>query len=212
MQLKNRPNEWKLVVACDPATTSTFGVLLTAFSLETGQFMILDEIYEKDRSKMHSQSIWLKVMEKKAKYAHNKKWVHIYDEAGAWFANEVRVHFSQGLIPTQKTKLDKERGLSLMRELMIRENSLFVNQDCKNFIYELENYFTDEHGNIPKEHDHVIDCCRYSIQASNVRFTFDQATKLEELKRGYTIEQDMLEDSDGEDFYDFLTEDFKYLC
>lgn len=204
-------NNFKLVVACDPGTTSTFAVLFFAYNEATGQVLILDEIYETEREKMTTTAIWYRILEKKNQIAPKRTFHHIYDEAGAWFANEVMGNFSQGLIPTKKARMDKERGLSIGRELMSRE-LLLVSNDCKNFMHEIENYYTDAEGKIPKKFDHLVDCTRYCFDFCNVKFTYDVEGKDLVARRSYTMQDDMVKDSTGKDFYNFLDDDLIHLC
>ena len=75
----------------DPATTSVFAVLFLAYNPKTSQIFFLDEIYESDRRKTDPRSMWTRILALQRELVPNSsiKWRNYYDEAEAWFANDV---------------------------------------------------------------------------------------------------------------------------
>lgn len=159
----------------DPGTTTVFGALFIAVNPYTSQIFILDEIYAEERKECTAQSVYSKAIQKKDALNDNEDaWTEYYDEAGAWFANEVQQIFNKNLIPTHKQKahqaFDEGRaGESILNTAMMQENIFFVSEKCEKFIWELGNYVQDEQGRYPKTHDHLMDLLFYFVQ--NTRYT-----------------------------------------
>lgn len=180
-------------VIADPATTSTFGVLFIAYNKHNGQIYVLDEIYEKNRNLTTSSIMWGTIKDRQERlYPGYTGWQYIYDEAAAWFANEIAVNYAVGWLPTQKSLKDKEVDISSLKDVMSAENLFFVSHRCKWCVWELENYITDDLGRFVKKHDHLIDCLRYFMDASSysLNFAANRPTVGGE-RRFYTPDQDM---------------------
>jgi hypothetical protein len=47
---------------------------------------------------------------------------------------------------------------------------LRVSDRCHYFCHEIENYVTDENGNLPEGGDHLLDCKRYILRHINYKF------------------------------------------
>lgn len=158
-------NRWELFVVFDPASSSTFGVLFVLFNPYNKRIKVIDEIYEQDTSLMTTKRIWERVKLKVRDIGRPARYV--YDEAAAWFRNEMNEH-SQGKVwlePTTKSKSDKESGLALIRDV-IDQGLLEYSEACVKFKWELDNYVKDKNGKIPKKDDHLIDCFRYFLDAA----------------------------------------------
>lgn len=161
----------KWITVADPATTGVFAVLFAAYNPATNQLFILDEIWENDRRLTDSHTMWKRIREKE-KALYNGKWQRVYDESAVWFANEVSNNFkheSPNWRPTRKRKDKVEDGISKIKQLQNTENSYFVASECVKFIWETENYVTDEEGYLPKNNDDLMDVQRYLVDALDVR-------------------------------------------
>ena len=125
------------------------------------------------------------------------EWRQVYDEAETWFRNEMLDRFEESFEPTFKHAIDKEHGLSLFKDALL-EGNVRISDACVKTFWELDNYFKDKNGKIPKMHDHTIDCIRYFLAASNYELNkkreYDEAT--DENFRGRRISDDfpMLDD------------------
>lgn len=155
----------------DPGTTTCFAALFAAINPYTSQIFFLDEIYERRREMTQSRLIWEKADQiKHSLYPRLSEWQNVYDEAAAWFANEIVPVYNVGLRPTRKSKdrtLSETRaGESLLKTLMDLENRFFISERCKNFVWEIENYVTNDKGQYPKKNDHLIDCAMYLVNDS----------------------------------------------
>ncbi len=195
-----RKLQWYTV--SDPATSTVFGVLFIAYNPYTSQIYVLDEIYEKDRTKTSSRQIWERVVEKKNFLNPHIKpddWMDVFDEAAAWFQNEVAAHFNHGLIPTRKFTADKETQISLIKDAMCREGTFFVASECKFCRWELSNYVTLDNGSYPKKNDHLIDCLRYFFDISGYTFNMEARSETIDVFRTFTPEQDMEREEMGTD-------------
>jgi hypothetical protein len=211
----------------DPGTASCFAVLFIAVNPYTSEVFLLDEIYETERERTTSLSIWARANAIKSRFNPSlEKWFNIYDEAAAWFENEVRRELSGGnfaLIPTKKHKktyLDGEDGRageSVIMNMMLA-NKLFVSTLCEKFVWEMEQYVKDDLGRYPRHNDHCIDDLHYFVNNSGYtvkgeqdpeieeqeqirsmrKETFDEVIARERQKRDYAfgVEPDMY-DSDG---------------
>ena len=162
--------EWFCVA--DPGTTTCFAVLFCAINPYTKEVFILDEIYEKNQKATSTRLIYPN-MRKKMKelnpYIDEDDWFKIYDEAGAWFANEVLVNYHTTFFKTEKRHGDKEEGISLIKDMLLN-NIVSISDRCTNLLEEMEMYAKDSKGKIPKKNDHLIDCYRYFISAANYTF------------------------------------------
>ena len=172
--VQNDLRKLKWFTVCDPGTSTCFAVLFAAYNPYTQQIFILDEIYEKDRQRTDTRHIWERIKKKEEELYPNapaKTWRRVYDEAASWFANEVRANYHEHLIPSQKTKNgnDEETDISRIKMLMAENNALTVSDKCYWLRWEIESFVTDESGNYPDKHNHLLDCCKYLMQISNWR-------------------------------------------
>jgi len=168
----------------DPASSSVFAVMLAAINKYTGQVFILDEIYERDRTRTSSIDIWKSTNEKKGLYYKKlDKWENVYDEHESWFYRDLEryeILTTEGtfLNPTSKQSRDKQEDLAIIKDLMLVENRFFISADkCPNLVSEIESYATDKDGKIVKKKDHMIDNLRYLISASE--FTLNEQPNYE---------------------------------
>lgn len=160
----------------DPAGATCFGVLFVAINPYTKQIFVLDEIYETAQAEMTVKKIGARIIQKRNELHDRGEWRQGYDEAETWFLNEWIDNFEDepGLEPSHKAANDKVNGLSLIKDIML-DKLLVISDRCKSdkpapdnkcFYWELDNYFKDKKGNIPKKDDHLIDCFRYILAAA----------------------------------------------
>lgn len=172
--LSGDKSRFKWYTICDPGSSTCFAVLFVAYNPLTQQVFILDEIYEKDRQRTDTRSIWNRIVKKQEELypkAPHRTWKIFYDEAAAWFQREVMANFKVGIIPTQKQKADPDEDISNIKLLMAEENALIVSDRCYWLIWEIESYVTSEDNSgaviYPKVNDHLIDDFRYLMQVTN---------------------------------------------
>lgn len=195
--LPNDPNKWVLYTICDPASSSTFGVLFVLFNPYTRKIIVVDEIYEQIVAEMTTRKVWKRIKEKVEKYRRLgvDTFEFVYDEAATWFKNEMSEESPDTwFVPTCKANADKESGLSLFKDLLSYE-MVEVSPECVKFIWECENYVKDDKGRIPKKDDHLIDCFRYFLDAAGFTFTKIEPPKEKDLdmeRRAYTIEEELI--------------------
>lgn len=157
-----RKLQWYLIA--DPAAASVFGALFCALNPYNKTWYFLDEIYETDQALMSTTLIG-KVMREKKAALWDGEWTQVYDEAEAWFRTEIWDKYQEHFIPTNKALNDKDNGLSLIKDVML-QHKVIISDQCVKLYWELDNYFKDKKGNIPKEKDHLIDCFRYALGAA----------------------------------------------
>lgn len=163
----------KWFTICDPGTSSCFAVMFACYNPFTSQLFILDEIYEKDRKKTDTNSIWPRITSIEQKLYPGGKFRRIYDEAALWFQREVQANYRENLSPTDKYHRNDENDVGLIKSLMAEPDHFLVSNTCKNFVWELENYVTDERGRYPDDNDHLIDCLKYLVHAASIKFIND---------------------------------------
>ena len=163
--------EWYCVA--DPGTTTCFAVLFAAINPYTKKVYILDEIYEKNQKETSTRTIYPRIKAKMKElnpYLDEDDWYKVYDEAGAWFANEVLVNYHTTFFKTEKRHGDKDEGISLIKDQLLHR-IVSITDKCKNLFNEMQMYAKDSKGKIPKKNDHLIDCYRYFIDAANYDFS-----------------------------------------
>lgn len=207
---------WEFYCTFDPATSTTFAALFIAYNRLTGQIFVLDEIYEKSRVKMTASAIWSETTRKinaiSKGIGFTPKWFFIYDEAAAWFANEISTQFRQGMTASRKAKADKESGISLFNTCLSYDNCFYMTEYCRCFAFEVENYVTDDDGNYPNRNDHCIDGYRYfediaAVVPNPEGFTMSRIDPREARSQGlFTKKNEILSLEDAIE----LEDDFEY--
>lgn len=198
-----RKLQW--IVSCDPATSSTFAVLLMAIDKESKHVYVVDEIYEQTQAETSVGKLWPRIQAMVNKHALNDRFKvqYVSDEREAWWINEVRSQFKQQIFPTQKHLYKKHEGIGLVRDLMLYE-MYHVSSDCEKHIKEIQEYARDSKGNIPKKNDHSIDCLRYGLgQANYTVVKPDNSPDLVQVLPKIFIEKDKTDsDVEMENFMD----------
>lgn len=165
------PKDYSFYCAFDPGSALVFGVLFIAVHKFSKQVLVLDEIYETDRSKTTGKRIYPRAVEIMNRYAPVEKWFKIYDHAAAWFQIEINNEFRVALTPCTKDVNKKDVALSVIKDFFLDdvyedEKYLLTSNRAKKFIWEISSYCTDEKGDIPKRNDHLIDTLRYIFNAA----------------------------------------------
>lgn len=187
-----RKLEW--FVIADPAASTAFGMLFIATNPYNKQIFILDEIFETDQNKMSVDQIGRRYIQKRNLLYEEEGWRQIYDEAETWFRNEVYDRFGEFFEPTTKQLNDKEYGLSLIKDVLLYDR-VIISENCEHLFWEMDNYYKDKSGKIPKRNDHLIDCFRYFLYAANYVLTKEKeyVEKEDENFRGAKIKDDFPE-------------------
>lgn len=162
--------EWYCMA--DPGTTTAFGVLYVVINPYTKRVMVIDNILETQQLGTSTLDMWPRMTEK-AEELHpdsdlsdeDDGWYKGYDQAGAWFANEIMRHHGVSFIPTDKTLASKDEGISVIKDLL-NLNMIVFSDRCEELLTEMENYQTDKNGKVAKKNDHLIDCLRYVLAAN----------------------------------------------
>lgn len=194
-----KKHEWYTIT--DPGTASVFGGLVACVNPYTRHLYILDVVYITDQRETSTRRVWprLEAIERELHpQAREDDFDRRYDEAAAWFANEVLDTFGISFAPTHKAQNKKEQGLSLIKDQLLF-NKVTISDRCEKLIWEVENYIRDKNGKIPKVNDHLIDCWRYLNAAANYEFIEKDEPvppPAEEGRRGFSLEEDLSEMSD----------------
>lgn len=184
----------EFIAVADPAAATTFGVLFVCINTYKRIVYAVDELYESDQSRMSVGAIGKRIIDKRNEIAPDAEWLMVYDEAATWFANEMLDKFGEGFQPTSKASKSKEDGLSLIKDLLLNKK-LIISDRCVKLFWEMDNYYKDKTGKIPKVNDHLIDCLRYALSASH--YTHNTSVEYIEEKdenfRGARISDDFPE-------------------
>lgn len=179
-------------IACDPAASSTFAALFCAVNPYTKTWYMIDEIYESDQNKLTVSQMGNEIIRKRQDTCQHTEWTGIYDEANTWFHNEMMDRFGEYFQPTRKSLNKKEHGLSIVKDTLLQDK-IVMSEKCGKLFWEMDNYFKDKNGKIPKENDHLIDCLRYAYSAAYYELNPVAEPKLEkhdEDFRGARISDD----------------------
>lgn len=190
--VKGRRKDYDWFMAFDPASASTFAVVLAAIHKKNKKFYVLDEIYESKKANMSTGKIFPRALALCDKWGMMYDDVRmIYDNAATWFQNEVADRYGMGLEPCMKDIKNKEARLSLIKDMMLEE-FFIISDNCPKTIHELQDYRVNENGIIPKENDHAIDDIRYILSGAyyNSLPRIDIDSDNDDDRRYYTVESD----------------------
>jgi len=136
-------------------------------------------VYETEQAAMSVKQICPRFKRMREElYDDDFRWRLIYDEAESWFRNEALEAFGEAWEPSQKAMNDKANGISLIKDILNAEK-IFISERCKKFWWELDNYYKDKNGNIPKKWDHLIDTARYILAADAYTLTTEEEKLIE---------------------------------
>ena len=212
IQQRKSALDWYLI--SDPASVSCSASLFAAHDKYRSKLYIVDEIYEKRQSEMSIEKLWPNMRRKMDEfYARQDSWNMHYDEAAAWFANEMMSRYDVAWIPTCKAQNRKEDGISLLKDAF-RNSQIIFSDRCQSTIFEIKAYQLNPRDGKPvKKGDHAIDCLRYLLAACNFRLVDDEeeypAPPVREESAYRMSDEPMVEEADLPDMLDeFFGEDY----
>jgi hypothetical protein len=166
-EVKKRYKDYDFYVSFDAGTVTCFAVLFAAVHRYSKKVICLDSIYETDQAKTTTKQIFPRALEiMRSIVGEDDRWHMEYDNAAAWFAQEVQHEYGYNLFPCTKDLNKKEVKLGLIKDLMIYDKFQMTDK-CPKLMWEMSNYRKDENGKIPKKNDHLIDNLRYILNAAN---------------------------------------------
>ncbi len=201
--MRQRPERWTFVAALDPASASCFAIVFMAVNKHDGRVRILDEMYITDQAMTSVGNVWPLARKKMAEILETEpeddlQWVLVCDEAAAGVRVEVLDQFGDYLVPTQKHLHKKSFGISLMKDLFVRD-LLQLSDRCVKLRWEIVGYFLNNKGEFIKKDDHATDACRYGIHAANYTAQVSkpapdpEPVPLDEQRRAFTPAEDFAE-------------------
>lgn len=162
--------DWYCVA--DPGTKECFAVGFFAIDNYKGEILKLAEIHATDQADNSSGRIWETIQPiLQELFPYPQDWNYVYDEAAAWFPNELNNHHENlGWIPTNKHQMRTETGelkpyISSLKDLLQARRYL-ISDRCTATVKEYKSYQKDSKGRIPKGNDHQIDLDRYLVASS----------------------------------------------
>ena len=195
-------NKWVLYVACDPASTSVFGVVFFLFNPFTKKVISVGEIYESRPEYCTARKINGAIDEKLN--ALTKKSVKsiefVYDSAARWFRNELNeIAPDKWLSPCDKSS-GLQGEISCWRGVLSHDHFTFTDATPK-LKWEMENYVLDDKGRIPDKDDHLIQAGAYALNKMGFDFTETLEPKENpDERRFYTFEQEFNKQDSFEEF------------
>lgn len=185
----------------DPGSASVHATLFGAVNPYSKKVYLLDEIYETNTALTSTSKIGKRIFAKTKELGGHTEWRFGYDEAATWFKNEMEDQSPNwegcdGIYyeATEKSKNNKEDGLSLIKDLFIHERFV-ISDRCVKLKWEMDNYYKDEKGRIPKKDDHLIDDLRYLLAMAGYEFDLENPPipEAKRPERGYTMQDDFPE-------------------
>lgn len=186
-------NKWKLIIACDPASTSVFGVIFGFWNEYSKKLIIFDEIYEDNASNMTARQIYKQIQEKIKPWKDKVRKIEwVYDEAAAWFLNEMsEVDKRVWLYKSNKSEFGIEGYINLVREIM-NHDMIQITGNCVKWWWEHENYQKDAKGRLVDKDDHLINATQYLCGHLGLDFNSKNEPKMiqREERRFFTPQQE----------------------
>ena len=179
----------------DPGSTTCFAVLFAAINPYTKRVYLLDEIYETNQENTTVRRMYPRIeakMKELFPYGDvDDDWIKVYDEAAAWFANEIMGQYGTYFMPTAKSLHKKENGLSLIKDQMIYQ-IVDISDRLVKLKWEIQQYVRTDRGDIPKKNDHLIDAWRYLNATANydMNEVFERKKQQEE-RRAFSMKDDI---------------------
>ncbi len=157
----------------DPGFATCFCVLYVVYNTYQGTFDIVDEIFERNRSKLSVQQLWPRIVAKQRKLYPNgdDRWKRVYDSAAPGFPAEVREITKRdpdldprtAFIPTHKEKGDEDKYFRMWNSALAL-NRCRISTQCVHLQAEMEDYVTEENGSYPDADNHGLDNTRYFMK------------------------------------------------
>jgi len=205
-RIRRSPKDWDFFDTYDAGTAVCFAALFGVLNRYTKEVIILDCIYETDTRETSTGRIYPRAQEIMDEiFAFEDYWEGTYDNAAAWFMNEVLDRYGRTLMPCTKDLKNKENKLGLIRDMLWEDKLIFSDRCMRGItkdsgvLWEMINYRKDDKGRIPKENDHAIDALRYKLNAMNYDPTWvEKPKKVEDERRGFALtEANLREDNSG---------------
>lgn len=179
-EIRRYPKDWEYYYEFDPGSRSVFAGLAMVINKRTKKVVCVDEIYETDNRKQSTGKIYPTAdVQMETIHGYRDNWMQGYDNAAAWFANEVLDQFDVNLMPCEKDVKTKNNKESMIKDMM-NMGFFFATDKCKNLISEIENYVKDEKGDTKKCKDHLLDC----ISGEALITTAHGKIKMKDIKIG----------------------------
>jgi hypothetical protein len=178
----------------DPGQT-TFAVLLLGHNRYTGQLLFIDEVYETDREKTSAGQIWKRVQQLRKNWNERiflEDWYNYYDPAASWFQVDIYDRFQESLIPAKKRGAKNQRDLSSpisrVKDFFAQRDTVWISENCKGFIKELDRWSYNKDGTLPDKNDHCIDLLLYVFNNLQISTGLEVDITMEDkLERGESI-------------------------
>ena len=205
-RLKPQWDELVFGTIVDPGSSAeaAFAGLILAVNPYNGEAFFLDEVYEKDESRMTEHFIWpdLKLKEDDIFPGEDEeRFQRIYDEAAKWFATGVLNEFGVTFNQTEKATHNISQGITLLVTGFFR-NKIWLSTRCAWFAWEIENYIKDRFGKLSDKNNHLIDTSRYGLHGLGFQLLAEARPEkktevhMRHQKRGYSPTDDFAEYSD----------------
>lgn len=195
--LKGLTSKLSWFCVCDPSQNGTFAVLYIAVDRTAGIIYVLGEECVSDNADTGSLDMWARM--KAGMRSHHPfptRWHVIYDEAAAWFYNDLDRHgvFNRDdepeVEPTHKSLIDKTDQMSLAKDIFASRGRIYISREgCPNFIQQIENYVTNKKGEYHKDQpDDFIDTFRYFLAGANFEPFEVPLEELQDELEDYSLE------------------------
>lgn len=204
-----RPRDWILAriqkdfskcemwVVADPGSTTVFAVSFFILNRYTSEVFLIEEIYEKDDKLCSVGQIWPRVLQKEKEFFGSQTPIRYYDEAAAWFLNELAAQFpnSCAISPTNKKQYERDTtfnadSCSVVKDALV-SRKFYIAEECTNAISEMTNYHKNDKGMVAiNQPDHLIDCIRYFFHESGWLATKAILQKPENYDRNFSTPED----------------------
>lgn len=149
----------------DPSYADCFAVIWAVYDPYSHSLWILDEMYEKNRSKLATPLLWPEIVAKSLRLFPKVFWRDIYDSAAPGFPQEVRAQFGEDISfrPCEKGKGDDEKYYRVLNSGFLLR-TIRVAESCFNTILEIEGCVTNDKNQMPDTDNHILDCLRYLVK------------------------------------------------
>lgn len=173
--IKGKKDKLTWYCIADPSQNGCFAVIYVAIDRAAGVIYILGEEGVDDNSDTGSLDMWERMKTGMRAFNSNlSTWHIVYDEAAAWFYNDLERHGvfeSEGdysVEPTHKSLADKSEQMSLLKDIFAQRGKILISRNCPKVIHQVENYVTNKKGEYHKDQpDDFIDDLRYLLSASD---------------------------------------------
>lgn len=171
--LKGKSNSLSWYCIADPSQNGTFAVIYAAIDRSAGVIYVLGEEAVSDNADTGSLDMWERMKRGMSRFhPFLNRWHVVYDEAAAWFYNDLERHgvFEReefNVEPTHKSLSDKTEQMSLLKDIFATRGRIYISRECEKCIHQIENYVTNKKGEYHKDQpDDFIDDLRYLLAAS----------------------------------------------